>query len=46
MGFLVNGTKFDSSYRRGSFEFSLGAGMVIKGWEEGVAGMNVGGKRK
>ena len=45
-GLLVNGTEFDSSYGRGPFEFSLGAGMVIQGWEEGVAGMKVGGKRK
>lgn len=40
------GKKFDSSLDRGQpFSFSLGAGMVIKGWEEGVAGMKVGGKR-
>lgn len=40
------GTKFDSSVDRGSpFGFSLGAGRVIKGWDEGVAGMKVGGKR-
>lgn len=40
------GTKFDSSVDRGRlFEFLLGAGMVIKGWDEGVAGMKVGGKR-
>ena len=38
--------EFDSSYGRGPFEFSLGAGMVIKGWDEGVAGMKVGGKRR
>ena len=42
----VQGTKFDSSKDRGQpFGFSLGAGMVIKGWDEGVAGMQVGGKR-
>jgi FKBP-type peptidyl-prolyl cis-trans isomerase len=46
-GWLTNGTKFDSSLdRRSPFNFSLGAGQVIKGWDEGVAGMKVGGKRK
>lgn len=41
-----HGTKFDSSVDRGAaFNFPLGAGMVIKGWDEGVAGMKVGGKR-
>ncbi len=45
-GSLENGKEFDSSYGRGPFEFSLGAGMVIKGWDEGVAGMKVGGKRQ
>ena len=40
------GTKFDSSVDRGDkFQFPLGAGMVIKGWDEGVAGMKIGGKR-
>ena len=46
-GTLTNGSKFDSSLDRGRpFEFRLGAGQVIKGWDEGVAGMKVGGKRK
>lgn len=46
-GTLMNGTKFDSSVDRGTpFEFTLGAGEVIKGWDEGVVGMKVGGKRK
>ncbi len=45
-GTLDDGKEFDSSYGRSPFEFSLGAGMVIKGWDEGVAGMKVGGKRK
>jgi FKBP-type peptidyl-prolyl cis-trans isomerase len=46
-GWLTDGTKFDSSLDRGSpFSFPLGAGRVIKGWDEGVAGMKVGGKRK
>lgn len=46
-GWLENGTKFDSSLDRGdTFEFKLGAGRVIKGWDEGVAGMQPGGKRK
>jgi len=41
------GGKFDSSKDRGQpFEFSLGAGMVIRGWDEGVAGMQVGGTRR
>lgn len=46
-GWLTNGTKFDSSLDRGQpFVFQLGAGQVIKGWDQGVAGMKVGGKRK
>ena len=39
------GKQFDSSVGRGPFSFPLGAGRVIKGWDEGVAGMKVGGKR-
>ena len=45
-GTLANGKEFDSSYGRGPFSFPLGAGRVIQGWDEGVAGMKVGGKRK
>jgi peptidylprolyl isomerase len=46
-GFLTTGEKFDSSRDRGEpFPFSLGAGEVIKGWDEGVAGMKVGGQRQ
>lgn len=46
-GWLTNGKKFDSSVDRSEpFSFPLGAGRVIKGWDEGVAGMKVGGKRK
>jgi len=45
-GTLESGKDFDSSYGRGPFSFPLGAGRVIKGWDEGVAGMQVGGKRK
>ncbi len=46
-GWLENGTKFDSSVDRNEpFSFRIGAGRVIKGWDEGVQGMKVGGKRK
>ena len=46
-GWLPSGEKFDSSVDRGQpFSFPLGAGQVIKGWDEGVAGMKVGGKRQ
>ena len=46
-GTLTNGSKFDSSLDRGKpFVFKLGGGQVIKGWDEGVVGMKVGGKRK
>lgn len=46
-GWLTSGEKFDSSVDRGQpFSFPLGAGQVIKGWDEGVAGMKVGGKRQ
>ncbi len=46
-GWLTNGTKFDSSVdREEPFVFPLGAGQVIPGWDEGVQGMKVGGKRK
>ena len=46
-GWLENGTKFDSSLdRRQPLSFHLGGGQVIRGWDEGVAGMKVGGKRR
>jgi len=46
-GWLVNGAKFDSSRDRGvPFFFQIGGGQVIAGWEQGVAGMRIGGKRK
>jgi FKBP-type peptidyl-prolyl cis-trans isomerase FkpA len=46
-GWLTNGKKFDSSVERyRPFPFRLGTGMVIKGWDEGVAGMKAGGKRQ
>ena len=46
-GTLMNGTKFDSSYDHGGepFKFTLGRGEVIQGWDQGVVGMKVGGKR-
>lgn len=48
VGALTNGTVFDASKNHGDkgFTFNLGAGQVIKGWDQGVAGMKVGGKRK
>ena len=46
-GWLMDGTLFDSSHSRNEpFEFALGRGQVIRGWDEGVAGMKVGGRRK
>jgi FKBP-type peptidyl-prolyl cis-trans isomerase len=46
-GWLTDGSKFDSSKDRNEpFDFPLGAGHVIRGWDEGVQGMKVGGKRK
>lgn len=45
-GTLMNGKQFDSSVGKAPFEFTLGQGQVIKGWDEGVPGMKVGGKRK
>ncbi|NVK35918.1 MAG: FKBP-type peptidyl-prolyl cis-trans isomerase [Rhodobacteraceae bacterium] len=46
-GWLMDGTKFDSSLDRGTpFSFTLGEGRVIKGWEQGVEGMQIGGKRE
>jgi len=44
-GKLANGTVFDTSVGKTPFEFVLGAGQVIPGWDQGVAGMKVGGKR-
>jgi len=46
-GWLTDGTKFDSSHDRNqTFSFKLGAGQVIAGWDQGVAGMKIGGARK
>ncbi|WPC05956.1 FKBP-type peptidyl-prolyl cis-trans isomerase [Pseudomonas sp. MBLB4123] len=46
-GFLEDGTPFDSSYERGKpFQCVIGTGRVIKGWDQGLMGMRVGGKRK
>jgi len=46
-GFLNDGTQFDSSYDRGkAFQCVIGTGRVIKGWDQGIMGMKVGGKRK
>jgi peptidylprolyl isomerase/FKBP-type peptidyl-prolyl cis-trans isomerase FkpA len=45
-GWLVDGTQFDSSVGASPFSFKLGGGEVIEGWDRGVAGMKVGGKRK
>ncbi|BCM89623.1 FK506-binding protein [Abditibacteriota bacterium] len=45
-GTLLNGEMFDESYGKQPFNFELGTGQVIKGWDQGVAGMRVGGKRK
>jgi FKBP-type peptidyl-prolyl cis-trans isomerase len=47
VGTLTNGVKFDSSYDRGQpYPFRIGAGQVIAGWDQGVPGMKVGGKRR
>jgi peptidylprolyl isomerase len=46
-GWLENGSEFDSSYSRGKpFQCVIGTGRVIKGWDQGIIGMQVGGKRK
>lgn len=45
-GWLINGDEFDSSRGGAPFDFSLGAGEVIAGWDEGVVGMRIGGQRK
>ena len=46
-GWLTNGTKFDSSLdRRSPFQFAIGQGQVIAGWDEGVSSMKIGGRRK
>ncbi len=47
VGRLVDGTQFDSSYDRGEpYRYTIGAGQVIAGWEQGVPGMRVGGTRR
>jgi len=47
LGTLIDGTKFDSSYDRGQpFETQIGVGMVIPGWDQGIIGLQVGGKRR
>jgi len=47
LGTLENGTKFDSSYDRGQpFDTQIGVGRLIAGWDQGIPGMKVGGKRK
>ncbi len=45
-GYLINGTKFDSNVGGAAFSFTLGSGQVISGWDLGIQGMKVGGKRK
>jgi FKBP-type peptidyl-prolyl cis-trans isomerase FkpA len=45
-GWLTSGKQFDTSIGKRSFQFKLGAGQVIQGWDDGVAGMKVGGKRQ
>jgi FKBP-type peptidyl-prolyl cis-trans isomerase len=45
-GMLLNGEVFDQSYGRAPFDFTLGGGQVIKGWDQGIKGMKEGGKRK
>lgn len=45
-GYLANGSKFDSNVGGSAFSFKLGAGQVIAGWDQGYAGMKVGGKRR
>ena len=45
-GTLLNGEEFDSSYGRAPFDVTIGTGQVIKGWDQGIPGMRVGGKRK
>lgn len=45
-GWLANGTKFDSNVGGANFSFALGAGQVVAGWDQGIVGMKVGGKRR